>query len=138
MKIFIAIIGLLLTAGFIGWSVMKEKIAPAIIGIILGIIFFLATISIVIVPTGYMGIKSRYQQIEGDPLKPGTYFTMPFINQVDKINCKQQETTYENQIWSESNERTPVYAEEISISYQINPEKAAWIWANVEDRKSVV
>ena len=60
MKIFIAVIGLLLTAGFIGWSVMKEKIAPAIIGIILGIIFFLATISIVIVPTGYMGIKSRY------------------------------------------------------------------------------
>lgn len=133
MKIFIAIIGLLLTAGFIGWSVVKEKIVPAIIGIMLGIIFFLITISIVIVPTGYMGIKSRYQQIEGDPLKPGTYFTMPFINQVDKINCKQQEITYENQIWGESNERTPVYAENISISYQINPEKAAWIWANVEE-----
>jgi len=133
MKIIIAIVGLLITAAFIGWGVVNEKIIPAILGILTGIIFFLATISIVIVPTGYMGIKSRYQQIEGDPLKSGTYFTIPFINQVDKINCKQQEITYENQIWGESNERTPVYAENISISYQINPEKAAWIWANVEE-----
>ncbi|HII08601.1 MAG TPA: hypothetical protein HA355_03320 [Methanosphaera sp.] len=133
MKIIIAIVGLLITAAFIGWGVVNEKIIPAILGILTGIIFFLVTISIVIVPTGYMGIKSRYQQIQGNPLTPGTYFTLPIINQVDKINCKQQEASYEDKIWGESSERTPVYAENIKISFQINPEKAAWIWANVEE-----
>lgn len=133
MRIFIAIIGLLLTAGFIGWSVTKEKLIPALLGVATAIIFFLITISIVIVPTGYMGIKSRYQQIEGDPLKPGTYFTMPFINQVDKINCKQQERTFEDKVWAESSERTAVYFENIVVNYQINPEYAVWIWQNIEE-----
>lgn len=133
MKIFIAIVGLLITAAFITWGIVNKKIIPTILGTLIGIIFFLVTISIVIVPTGYMGIKSRYQQIQGNPLTPGTYFTFPVINQVDKINCKQQDAKLEDKIWAESSERTPVYAENIRISFQINSEKAAWIWSNVEE-----
>lgn len=133
MKLIILIIGIVLAIGLIAFGIISEKIAPVISGAILGIIAFLICVSITIIPTGYIGIKSKYQQIDKDPLKPGTYFTLPIVYQVDKINCKQQDIKYEDKIWGESSERTPVYAENIRISFQINPEKAAWIWSNVEE-----
>ena len=134
MKLLLVIIGLVILVLSIGFGVMSEngKIF-GLIGCLVGIVLFIWGFSIVIVPSGYVGIKTSYGQISGEVLPSGQYFSLPIIYHVDKINCKQQDTKYEDRIWGESSERTPVYAENIRISFQINSEKAAWIWSNVEE-----
>lgn len=134
MKLLLVIIGLVILVLSIGFGVMSEngKIF-GLIGCLVGAVLFIWGFSIVIVPSGYVGIKTSYGQISGEVLPSGQYFSVPFIYHVDKINCKQQDAKYEDKIWGESSERTPVYAENIRISFQINSEKAAWIWSNIEE-----
>lgn len=134
MKLLLVIIGLVILVLSIGFGVMSEngKIF-GFVGCLVGAVLFIWGFSIVIVPSGYVGIKTSYGQISGEVLPSGQYFSIPIIYHVDKINCKQQDTKYEDKIWGESSERTPVYAENIRISFQINSEKAAWIWSNVEE-----
>lgn len=134
MKLLLVIIGLVILVLSIGFGVMSEngKIF-GLVGCLVGAVLFIWGFSIVIVPSGYVGIKTSYGQISGEVLPSGQYFSIPIIYHVDKINCKQQDTKYEDKIWGESSERTPVYAENIRISFQINSEKAAWIWSNVEE-----
>lgn len=134
MKLLLVIIGLVILVLSIGFGVMSEngKIF-GLVGCLVGAVLFIWGFSIVIVPSGYVGIKTSYGQISGEVLPSGQYFSIPIIYHVDKINCKQQDAKYEDKIWGESSERTPVYAENIRISFQINSEKAAWIWSNVEE-----
>lgn len=134
MKLLLVIIGLVILVLSIGFGVMSEngKIF-GLVGCLIGAVLFIWGFSIVIVPSGYVGIKTSYGQISGEVLPSGQYFSIPIIYHVDKINCKQQDTKYEDKIWGESSERTPVYAENIRISFQINSEKAAWIWSNIEE-----
>lgn len=134
MKLLLVIIGLIILGISVAWLVIiDEGKAFGVIGFVLGAVLFIRGFSIVIVPSGYVGIKTTYGQISGEVLPSGQYFSIPIVYHVDKINCKQQDTKYEDKIWGESSERTPVYAENIRISFQINSEKAAWIWANVEE-----
>lgn len=134
MKLLLVIIGLIILGISVAWLVIiDEGKAFGVIGFVLGAVLFIRGFSIVIVPSGYVGIKTTYGQISGEVLPSGQYFSIPIVYHIDKINCKQQDTKYEDKIWGESSERTPVYAENIRISFQINSEKAAWIWANVEE-----
>lgn len=133
MKIVLLIIGLVILVASIRGVFNESTRVFGIIGVLLSIMLFIWGFSIVIVPSGYVGIKTSYGQISGEALPSGQYFSLPIIYHVDKINCKQQDANYENKIWGESSERTPVYAENIRISFQINSEKAAWIWSNIEE-----
>lgn len=133
MKIVLLIIGLIILVASISGVINKNTRVYGIIGVLLSFMLLIWGFSIVIVPSGYVGIKTSYGQISGEVLPSGQYFSLPIIYHVDKINCKQQDANYENKIWGESSERTPVYAENIRISFQINSEKAAWIWSNIEE-----
>lgn len=133
MKIVLLIIGLVILVASVSGVINKGTRVYGIIGVLLSFMLLIWGFSIVIVPSGYVGIKTSYGQISGEVLPSGQYFSLPIIYHVDKINCKQQDANYENKIWGESSERTPVYAENIRISFQINSEKAAWIWSNIEE-----
>ena len=134
MKLVLLIAGLIIFVASIGFGVMNEKTRVlGIIGVFLSFSLFIWGFSIVIVPSGYVGIQTSYGQISKKVLPSGQYYSIPIIYHVDKINCKQQDAKLEDKIWGESSERTPVYAENIRISFQINSEKAAWIWSNVEE-----
>ena len=134
MKLLLVIIGLVILVLSIGFGVISANGKVfGLVGCLVGAVLFIWGFSIVIVPSGYVGIKTSYGQISGEVLPSGQYFSIPIIYHVDKINCKQQDANYEDKIWGESSERTPVYAENIRISFQINSEKAAWIWSNVEE-----
>ena len=136
MKIVLIILGMLLLVAAVAGVVMSEGkgLIGGIIFGLLGIVLFICGFSIVIVPSGYVGIKTSYGQISGEVLPSGQYFSIPFIYHVDKINCKQQEKDFNDlQVWSETFERTEIYCEHIVVDYQINSEYAAWIWKNVEE-----
>ena len=57
---------------------------------------------------------------------------------IHKVNNKQQDKRIEAQIWGEASDKTPVYASDVIVTYQVLPEKSAWIFANVSDIKNLI
>lgn len=88
-----------------------------------------------IIPTGYTGVKSTFGQIDETTIQNGANWKIPFIQKIEKVNNKQQDIVFDGQIWSETSERTALYYDGITVTYQINPEMSAWIYANVSNYK---
>ena len=86
-----------------------------------------------IIPTGYTGVRTTFGLIDQESCMPGLNFTTPLIQKVNLVNNKQQDIRFNDQIWSETSEQTPVYMQGVAVTYQIVPESSAWIYANVEN-----
>lgn len=83
------------------------------------------------IPTGYTGVKTVFGQISNKTLTPGLHFTIPIAEKIVLVNNKQQDIYFSGQIWGESAERTTVYAQDVTITYKITPEKSFYLFANV-------
>lgn len=105
------------------------------ITVVAGLLVCIISNSLVIIPTGYTGVKSTFGQIDQRTLQNGANWKIPFLQKIEKVNNKQQDINFEGQIWSETAERTALYYDGITVTFQINPEKSAWIYANVSNYK---
>ena len=118
-------------------GVMNAKPAPVsktptAILVILGLVSILFSASFTIIPTGFTGVRVTFGQVEKKTLNNGFNFHAPFIQEIVLVNNKQQDIRFnENSISSETSERNTVIFKGITVTYQINPEKSAWIYANV-------
>lgn len=110
----------------------KHYAHPMIIG---GLILLVFSQSFAIIPTGYTGIRITFGQIDNRTVQNGFNWKIPFVQSINQVNNKQQDISYTGQVWSETAERTVLYYEGITVTYTINPEKSAWIYANVSDYK---
>ena len=108
-----------------------------IVGAVILALFLLITIlsSFTIIPSGYTGVRTTFGQINNDIVPNGFAFKIPYVQHIQKVNNKQQEVTFNDTIWGESSERTVVYMTDVVVTYRINPEYSAWIYANVNDYK---
>ncbi len=87
-----------------------------------------------IIPTGYTGVKTNLGRIDEQPVESGRLiFTIPFVEHISRVNNKQQDMKVETQIWGETSDKTPVYARDVIVTYQIAAERSVWIYANVTD-----
>ena len=116
---------------------MKKFKVSYVIGIVIAIaaIGVLAN-SIKIVPTGYTGVRTTFGQISQNVVQSGLNFKIPFIQSITLVNNKQQDVKFDNVISSETSERNEVFFTGITVTYQINAEKSAWIHANVSNYKN--
>lgn len=115
---------------------MKKRVLmiPAILFLVIVLIT-----SMTIIPTGYTGVKTSFGQVQEETIPSGRLiFTVPFVESIHKVNNKQQDKTVEVQVWGEASDKTPVYAADITVTYQIMPERSVWIYANVSDTKNLV
>ena len=103
--------------------------------IIGGLILLVFSQSFAIIPTGYTGVRITFGQIDNRTVQNGFNWKIPFVQSINQVNNKQQDISYTGQVWSETAERTVLYYEGITVTYTINPEKSAWIYANVSDYK---
>ena len=103
--------------------------------IALGVLLVIAGNCFKIIPTGYTGVKTTFGQIDNVSLQNGFNAKVPFIQKIELVNNKMQDIVFADQIWSETSERTALYYADVTVSYQINPEKSAWIYANVSNYK---
>ena len=103
------------------------------------IVLVLAVCSFHIIPTGYTGVKTSFGQIQETTIQSGKLnFCIPFVQSIHKVNNKQQDKHIEAQVWGEASDKTPVYASDVIVTYQVLPEKSAWLYANVSDIKNLV
>lgn len=102
--------------------------------IVVGVLLFIISCSFTIIPTGYTGVRSTFGQIDSSTVEPGFNWKVPFVQNIATVNNKQQDVKFEeDEIWSETSKRTAIYYKGITVTYQINAEKSAWIYANVSD-----
>ncbi len=111
-----------------------QRKKPAAILWILGIIVAVFGMSFTIIPTGYTGVLSTFGQISDRTLPNGFNIRIPLAQQISLVNNKQQDMVFDSdQIKSETLERNTVTFSGVTVTYQINPEKSAWIAANVSN-----
>lgn len=113
-----------------------KKIKRMIITLVVVLLLFITvTSNFKIIPTGYTGVRTTFKQVDNVVLQNGLNFKLPFVQKIITVNNKMQDMDFAGPIWSETSERTALYYANITVSYQINPEKSAWIYANVSGYK---
>lgn len=91
-----------------------------------------------IIPTGYTGIKISFGKVSQKELTTGIHFSVPFVQNVSEINNKQQDVTIADKIWGEASDKTPVYAENVTVTYNISVEKSVWLYSNVTNIDDII
>lgn len=113
-----------------------KKIKRISLGILIALFVIITAFNCFkIIPTGYTGVRTTFKQVDNVVLQNGLNFKIPYIQKIAMVNNKMQDLNFSNQIWSETSERTALYYSDVTVSYQINPEKSAWIYANVSSYK---
>lgn len=151
MNVFLIILGLVSVIGGIVlacyWAYQKSEYdaktpkkakLTTTLCIVLGLCVFVFGFCFKIVPTGYTGVRTTFGQVSEEVVPQGFNLKIPFAQKIELVNNKQQDTTIDAQVWGESNEKTPVYATEITVTYQVNSDKSAWIFKNVTDTKNLI
>ena len=132
MNFILLLVGLVITTVFVALSFDPAR-KLQVLGIVVGIGVIIFSQAFVIIPTGYTGVRTTLGQIDNITVPNGFNWKIPLIQSIRKVNNKQQDITITDQIWSESSEQVQLYYSDITITYQINPEKSAWIYANVSN-----
>lgn len=102
MSIILTIIGIVLFFGGIiaGYSMKQYEVEEKgnekakfpkgfVIVALIGLIVFGVGNSLVIIPTGYTGVKSTFGQIDETTIQNGANWKIPFIQKIEKVNNKQ-------------------------------------------------
>ena len=111
---------------------------PLLLLAALGLVICIFGSSFVIIPTGSTGVKTTFGQVDSHTLSAGFSWKLPFIQSVEKVNNKQQDVNFESQIAAETKNRTTIYYNNITVTYQIGPKKSAWLYANITDYKNLI
>lgn len=138
MNVFILIVGLILMATGVGLLVFLRcktvRSKKPLILIVFGVVATLLSASFTIIPTGFTGVRTTFGQIDDSTVQNGFNWKIPFVQSIATVNNKQQDINFaDEEIWSETKERTSIQYKGITVTYQINSEKSAWIYANISD-----
>lgn len=99
-----------------------------IIGTIAGIITILLIFSITTVPTGHVGIKTRFGAVQDDFIAEGLNFQAPFIEEIKVMDCRTQRVDVEGEGASRDLQTVSTY---IAVNYRVNQEKAFSLYKTV-------
>lgn len=98
--------------------------------IAIAVLFVIITIfnCLTSVPTGFVGIKTRFGQVQDDVIQEGLNTKVPYIEQIIKIDCrtKKIETTSES-----STKDMQTVATTVAVNYNVNKETANQLYKNV-------
>jgi len=112
---------------------MAGKIRAAVIGVVVVLLLVVGFNSVTVIPTGYTGVRVTFGQVSDAVVPNGFNLKVPFVQDIIKVNNKQQDITFDNTISSETLERNEVYFSGITVTYQISSAKSSWIYANVSN-----
>ena len=137
MNLVFAFIGLAVAVvGIIVGLKKSKRIMPACI--IIGVAVFVVGCCFTIVPTGYTGVRTTFGQVSKNIVPQGFNLKVPFVQTIELVNNKQQDTKIVAQVWGESSEKIPVYATELTVTFQVESGRSAWIFSNVTDTKDLI
>lgn len=109
-----------------------ENKTKVIIGIVLtviimGIVVLIA--SITTVPTGYVGVKTRFGQVQDDVIQEGFNLKAPFIESIVKIDCRTQK--YEIATEASSKDLQKISNLKVVVNYNVDKNNANNLYKEV-------
>lgn len=113
----------------------KPKKTVSVILFIAGFLLLITSQSFVIIDSGHTGIKVMLGQVKQQTVQSGFTWKAPIIENIVDMNNQQQDLLLTDEVWSETSERTALYYSNITITYQIDPDKSAWIYTNISNYK---
>lgn len=148
--ILLAIGGLLIIAGIVvailtkkGSSDTGEKkksVGYAAL-LLLGLATLIFSQCFVIVGTGYSGVRITFGQVDEKAVSQGFNFKIPFVQTIVTVNNRQQDLEVvgsESAIESTISGKVPITISGVTVTYQINREKASYVYSTVTDPDHLV
>lgn len=90
--------------------------------------------AVVVTPTSTTNVVTIVGQVQDIGLTPGISFKMPFISDVYTVSNKLREVKLEGQVWGESSEQIPVYAQGTTIVYIVTQSGSVPIVRDVQTK----
>ncbi|MBO5649188.1 MAG: hypothetical protein J6S76_04680 [Clostridia bacterium] len=109
----------------------KHSVTIGAIVVIAAVVIVTVLSTFTVVPSGFVGVRVTMGQVSDDVMNPGMYLHVPFIESVTRVMTKQVDQIYSDTIWGESSEQTALYMSDITVTYKLNPDKAAYVVKNV-------
>lgn len=89
------------------------------------------------VPTGYVGVKTRFGKVQESTIQEGLNFKVPFIEKIVKIDCRTQKTEYTME--ASSKDLQKVSNIKIAVNYSVDKQKANILYKEIgKDFNTVV
>ena len=108
-----------------------------IIGILLIFIIITLISSLTTVPTGFVGVKTRFGQVQDTTIQEGLNLKLPFVEKIVKMDCRTQKTEYT--IEASSKDLQKISNFKVAINYNVSKETANQLYKEVGvDYKSVI
>ena len=102
-------------------------------------LFVLTTIicSITTVPTGFVGIKTRFGQVQDAVIQEGFNFKLPYIEKIVKLDCRTQKTEYTMEASSKDLKKISNF--KLAVNYNITKDTSNDLYRKVGvDYKSII
>ena len=103
------------------------------------LIFLIVTIclSFKSIPTGFVGVKTRFGQVQDTMLNEGMNFKIPYIEKIVLMDCRTQKTEYTMEASSKDLQKISNF--KVAINYNISKDTANKLYREVGvDYKSII
>lgn len=78
------------------------------------------------VPSGHVGIKTRFGEVQSDVIQEGLNTKMPFIEKIVKIDCRTQKCEYSME--ASSKDLQKISNIKIAVNYNVDKNKASSLY----------
>lgn len=121
--------------------ILEDKIHKIVKYVLLAIIviFLIITFfnSFKTIPTGFVGVKTRFGQVQHTMLNEGLNLKIPFIEKIVLMDCRTQKTEYTMEASSKDLQKISNY--KIAINYNITKDTANQLYKSVGvDYKNII
>ena len=121
--------------------ILEDKIHKIVKYVLLAIIviFLIITFfnSFKTIPTGFVGVKTRFRQVQDTMLNEGLNLKIPFIEKIVLMDCRTQKTEYTMEASSKDLQKISNY--KIAINYNITKDTANQLYKSVGvDYKNII
>mgnify|MGYP002707735563 CR=1 FL=1 len=117
-----------------------ETKTKVIIGVLSAMILIIITIffsSITTIPTGYVGVKTKFGQVQQTMIQEGLNFKAPFVEKIVRIDCRIQKCEYTME--ASSKDLQKISNIKIAVNYNVDKAKANELYQEIgEDFKGII
>ena len=108
---------------------MNKKVKFIIIAVIVLLAITILVNSIATVNTGFVGVKTRFGEVQDTMINEGFNFKVPFIEKIVKIDCRTQKCEYTME--ASSKDLQKISNIQIALNYNVDKSKANQLYKTV-------
>ena len=108
---------------------MNKKVKFIIIAVIVLLAIIILVNSIATVNTGFVGVKTRFGEVQDTMINEGFNFKVPFIEKIVKIDCRTQKCEYTME--ASSKDLQKISNIQIALNYNVDKSKANQLYKTV-------